>query len=185
MARRGLSKLTQIPVAGAFVGVPRAIYRAFSEDKDLVKTYFDLLKNSAVTAFAYAILWVLYHRLSSPLLFASFVLIAFGACTATAALWAQWTHHFGRPFRRRVGEALYPEYQYKPIISERHFTDDRLNGKDGIRFAKHFCVPRSFRAYLERTLLFFFAYGLVGLLSLTLIVSTKEVASKLLQFISS
>lgn len=185
MARRGLRKLTRIPIAGAFIGVPRAIYRAFSEDKDLVKTYFDLLKNSAVTAFAYAILWVLYYRLSSPLLLAAFVFIAFGAVTATAALWAQWTHHFGRVFRKKVGEALYPDYQHNPIISERSFTDDRLNGRDGVRFAKHFCVPRSFRAYLERTLLFCFAYGLVALLALTLLLSTKEAASKLLQYIAS
>lgn len=183
MARRGLRNLTRIPILGALIGVPRAIYRAFSDDKDLVKTYFDLLKNSAVTAFAYAILWVLYSRLSSPVSFIAFVFVAFGSITATAALWAQWTHHFGRTFRKKVGEVLYPEYQYKPILSEKHFTDERLNGKDGVRFAKQFCVPRSFRAYFERTLMFLFAYGLVAILTLTLLISVKEVTTKLLQYL--
>jgi hypothetical protein len=184
MARPGLRKLTSIPIAGAFIGVPRAIYRAFSDDKDLVKSYFDLLKNSAVTAFTYAVLWVFYYRLSSPILVAAFVFVVFGAFTATAALWAQWTHHFGRIFRLRVGEALYPEYMNKPILSEMYFSDERLNGKNGVRFAKHFCVPRTFRAYLERALMFLFAYGLVAILAITLLISAKEITSKLLQYIA-
>ena len=185
MARRGLRKFTKIPILGPFIGVPRAIYRAFSDDKDLVKAYFDLLKNSAVTAFAYAILWVFYSRSNSYTSTILLIVVAFGTATATAALWAQWTHHFGRIFRQRVGAALYPEYSANPILIEKPYGGDkRLNGKKGLRFAHHFCVPRSANAYIERTLMFVFAYGLVAILGLTLFISTKELTAKLLTYLA-
>jgi hypothetical protein len=143
------------------------------------------LKNSALTAFVYAIIWVLQRHAFTFFSVSVLVLVFFGAITATAALWAQWTHHFGRQFRKRVGEALYPELAFHPIINERLAdSDPRLNGRKGIRFAKHFAVPRSLNAYIERTLMFLFAYGLVAILGLTVFVSTKEVATKLLTYLT-
>lgn len=175
MARRGLRKLAWFPP----IGVSRAIYRAFSDDKDLAKTFFDLLKNTAVTAAAFGLLLVLISKGHGYQAWVGGTLLGMGVWIASLALVAQSLHHFGRTFRRRIAEILYPELAHNPIVNDNPAFDLRVVGRRHIRFAKQFYVPASIRSFAEILLVSAFAYGFVVLLVISFAFYGIDVAKKL------
>ena len=163
MARRGLRELSWFPP----IGVSRAIFRAFSEDKDLVKTFFDLLKNTAVTAFGFALLQLSLQKLDGTVAIVASTALGLGIWVASLALVAQSTHHFGRNFRLQVAKILYPQLAQNPIVNNLAWAEPRAKGTRLLRFAKGFYVPATIRSFVERLLVMAFGYGITVFLFLT------------------
>jgi hypothetical protein len=163
MARPGMRKLSWFPP----IGVSRAIFRAFSDDKDLVKTFFDLLKNTAITGAGFALLQVAQAKLSGIEAKVAVTVLALGIWVASLALIAQSTHHFGRTFRSRVARILYPEFASNPIRISQPWAEPRAKGVKLLRFASGFYVPATLRSFTERLLVMAFGYGVTALLFLT------------------
>jgi hypothetical protein len=175
MVKSGLRRFAKFPP----IGVSRAIYRAFSDDKDLAKTFFDLFKNTAVTAVGFALLAVSIGKSQGQQSWVAGTILGMGCWIALLALVAQSIHHFGRVFRLRIAQILYPELALNPVISVPLDADSRWRNWQYVRFAKRFYVPLTLRSIFEIVLVSSFAYGFVALLLISFFVHGADLAKKL------